>query len=57
MISASKPYIIPKAAEGEGFNAYVKEMERTLNSMTREVDRMVDHHDPNVERIVQEDGL
>jgi len=25
--------------------------------MTRDVDEMVDHHDPNVERIVHEDGL
>jgi lysophospholipid acyltransferase (LPLAT)-like uncharacterized protein len=57
VISASEPYLIPKAAEGEKFDAYVKDMERTLNSMTRDVDRMVDHHDPNVERIVQEDGL
>lgn len=57
VISASKPYLIPKSAEGEEFDAYVKDMERTLNSMTRDVDRMVDHHDPNVERIVQEDGL
>jgi lysophospholipid acyltransferase (LPLAT)-like uncharacterized protein len=57
VISASEPYLIPKDAEGEEFDAYVKDMERTLNSMTRDVDRMVDHHDPNVERIVQEDGL
>jgi len=57
VISASKPYIIPKAAEGEAFDAYVKDMERTLNSMTRDVDQMVDHHDPNLERIIQEDGL
>lgn len=57
VISASEPYLIPKAAEGEEFDAYVKDMERTLNSMTRDVDRMVDHHDPNVERIVQEDGI
>lgn len=57
VISASEPYLIPKAAEGEEFDTYVKDMERTLNSMTRDVDRMVDHHDPNVERIVQEDGL
>jgi len=57
VISASKPYLIPKTAEGEEFDAYVKEMEQTLNSMTREVDRMADHHDPNMERIIQEDGL
>ena len=57
VISASEPYLIPKAAEGEEFDAYVKDMERTLNFMTRDVDRMVDHHDPNVERIVQEDGI
>ena len=57
VISASEPYLIPKAAEGEEFDAYVKDMERTLNFMTRDVDRMVDHHDPNVEQIVQEDGM
>jgi lysophospholipid acyltransferase (LPLAT)-like uncharacterized protein len=57
VIFASKPYLIPKTAEGEEFDAYVKAMEQTLNSMTREVDRMVDHRDPNMERIVQEDGL
>jgi len=57
VISASRPYLIPKTADGEEFNAYVKDMERTLNSITREVDGMVDHHDPNLERIVQEDGL
>jgi len=57
VISASKPYLIPKTADGEEFDAYVKDMERTLNFMTRDVDGMVDHHDPNVERIFQEDGL
>ena len=57
LISASEPYLIPRTAEGEEFDAHVKDMERTLNYMTRDVDRMVDHHDPNVERIVQEDGL
>lgn len=57
VIYASEPYLIPRAAEGEEFDNYVKGMERTLNSMTRDVDRMVDHHDPNMERIVQEDGL
>jgi len=57
VISASKPYLIPKTAQGEEFDAYVKNMERTLNFMTRDVDGMVDHHDPNVERIVHEDGL
>jgi len=57
VISASKPYLIPKSAEGEEFDAYVKDMERTLNVMTKQVDEMVGHHDPNVERIVQEDGL
>jgi len=57
VISASKPYLIPKTAQGEEFDAYVKDMEQTLNFMTRDVDEMVDHHDPNVERIVQEDGL
>jgi hypothetical protein len=57
VICASKPYLIPETAEGEEFDAYVRDMEQTLNSMTREVDGMVDHHDPNMERIVREDGL
>jgi lysophospholipid acyltransferase (LPLAT)-like uncharacterized protein len=57
LISGSRPYLIPKAAQGEEFDAYVKDMERTLNLMTRDVDTMVGHHDPNVERIVREDGL
>jgi lysophospholipid acyltransferase (LPLAT)-like uncharacterized protein len=57
VISASRPYLIPKTAEGEEFDACVKDMERTLNVMTRDVDKLVQHHDPNVERIVQEDGL
>jgi len=57
VIYASEPYLIPQEAEGKEFDRYVREMERTLNVMTRDVDRMVDHHDPNLERIVQEDGL
>jgi lysophospholipid acyltransferase (LPLAT)-like uncharacterized protein len=57
VIAASRPYIIPKTAQGEEFDAYVKDMERSLNVMTREVDEMVGHHDSNVERIIQEDGL
>jgi len=57
VISASKPYLIPETAEGGEFDAYVRDMEQTLNSMTREVDRMADHHDPNMKRIVREDGL
>jgi lysophospholipid acyltransferase (LPLAT)-like uncharacterized protein len=57
VISASRPYLIPKSAEGKVFESYVKDMERTLNSMTREIDGMVDYCDPNLERIVQEDGL
>ena len=57
VIFASKPYLIPKIAQGEEFDACVKDMERTLNTMTREVDNMLDHHDPNVDRIVREDGL
>jgi hypothetical protein len=40
VISASRPYIIPKTAQGKEF-----------------VDEMVGHHDPNVERTVQEDGF
>jgi hypothetical protein len=57
VISASKPYLIPETAEGKEFDVYVKGMEQTLNSMTREVDRMVDHHDPNMDFIIHEDGL
>lgn len=57
VIFASKPYLIPESATGEEFDAYVRDMEHTLNSMTREVDGMVDHHDPNMERIVRKDGL
>lgn len=57
VVYASEPYLIPQEAEGKQFDRYVREMERTLNVMTRDVDRMVDHHDTNVERIVQEGGL
>lgn len=57
VISASEPYLIPKEAKGEEFDTYVKDMEKTLNVMTRDVDKMVDHHDPNMERILKEDGF
>jgi len=57
VIYASEPYLIPKDAEGEEFDNYVREMERTLNAMTRHVDAMVGHHDPNMDLIQGEDGL
>lgn len=57
VVYASEPYLIPQEAEGKEFDRYVREMERTLNVMTRDVDRIVDHHDTNIERIVQEGGL
>jgi lysophospholipid acyltransferase (LPLAT)-like uncharacterized protein len=57
VISASEPYRIPKEAEGEEFDTYVKGMERTLNLMTRDVDAMVNHHDPNMDLILREDDL
>jgi hypothetical protein len=57
VIYASEPYLIPKEAKDEEFDKYVKEMERTLNVMTREVDLMVDHHDPNMDLILEEDDL
>jgi hypothetical protein len=57
VISTSEPYRIPKEAEGEEFDTYVKGMERTLNLMTRDVDAMVNHHDPNMDLILREDDL
>ena len=57
VVSASKPYLIPKGVGRDEFDGYVKEMERTLNSMTRDVDAMVGHHDPNMDRILNEDAL
>jgi lysophospholipid acyltransferase (LPLAT)-like uncharacterized protein len=57
VIYASEPYLIPKEANDEEFDKYVKEMERTLNVMTRDVDAMVDHHDPNMDLILREDGI
>jgi len=57
VIYASETYLIPKEAKDEEFDKYVKEMERTLNVMTREVDLMVDHHDPNMDLILKEDDL
>ena len=57
VISALEPYFIPKEAEGVEFDNYVKGMERTLNAMTRDVDAMVNHHDPNMDLILKEDGI
>ncbi len=57
VIYASEPYLIPKEAEDEEFDSYVKGMERTLNVMTRDVDTMVNHHDPNMDLILKEDNL
>ena len=57
VIYASKPYLIPKEAEGEEFDNHVKGMEKTLNVITRDVDAMVDHHDPNMDLILKEDDL
>ena len=57
VIYASEPYLIPKETEGEEFDNYVKEMERTLNAITRHVDTMVDHRDPNMDLILREDGI
>ncbi len=57
VIYASKPYLIPKEAEGEEFDNHVKGMEKTLNVITRDVDAMVDHHDPNMDSILKEDDL
>ncbi len=57
VISALEPYLIPKEAEGVEFDNYVKGMERTLNAMTRDVDAMVNHHDPNMDLILKEDGI
>jgi lysophospholipid acyltransferase (LPLAT)-like uncharacterized protein len=57
VICASKPYLISKEADGGEFNNCVKTMERTLNVMTRDVDAMVNHHDPNLDLILREDDL
>jgi lysophospholipid acyltransferase (LPLAT)-like uncharacterized protein len=57
VISALEPYLIPKEAKGVEFDNYVKGMERTLNAMTRDVDAMVNHHDPNMDLILKEDGI
>ena len=56
-VYAWKPYLIPKHAQGDEFDMYVKEMERTLILMTRDVDAMVNHRDPNMELILREDDL
>jgi lysophospholipid acyltransferase (LPLAT)-like uncharacterized protein len=57
VIHASEPYPIPREAKDVEFDTYVKAMEKTLNIMTRDVDAMVDHHDPNVDLILKEDGI
>lgn len=57
VIYVSKPYLIPKHAQGDEFDMYVKEMEKTLILMTRDVDAMVNHRDPNMELILTEDDL
>lgn len=57
VIYVSEPYLIPKEAKDEEFDNYVKGMERALNAMTRDVDAMVDHHDPNMDLIIKEDGI
>jgi len=57
VVYASEPYLIPKHAQGDEFDMYVKEMERTLILMTRDVDAMVNHRDPNMELILREDDL
>jgi lysophospholipid acyltransferase (LPLAT)-like uncharacterized protein len=57
VIYASEPYVIAKEAEGDEFDRYVKGMERTLNVITRDVDAMVNHHDPNMDLILKEDDL
>ncbi len=54
VIYAWEPYLIPKEAKDEEFDGYVKGMERTLNVITRDVDAMVNHHDPNVDSILKE---
>ena len=57
VIYASKPYLIPKNAKGKEFDYCVKDMEKTLNIITRNVDRMVNHHDPNMDRILKENNI
>jgi hypothetical protein len=57
VVYAWKPYLIPKHAQGDEFDMYVKEMEKTLILMTRDVDAMVNHRDPNMELILREDDL
>jgi lysophospholipid acyltransferase (LPLAT)-like uncharacterized protein len=56
VIYASKPYCIPKNVKGKAFDNYVKDMEKTLNIMTCDVDMMVNHHDPNMEQILKENN-
>jgi len=57
VVFAWEPYLIPKNAQGDEFDVHVKEMERILILMTRDVDAMVKHRDPNMELILREDDL
>jgi lysophospholipid acyltransferase (LPLAT)-like uncharacterized protein len=57
VVYAWEPYLIPKHAQGDEFDDYVQEMERILILMTRDVDAMVKHRDPNMERILREEDL
>jgi lysophospholipid acyltransferase (LPLAT)-like uncharacterized protein len=57
VIVAAKPFRIPEDAKDNEFDAYVNQLERTLNVMTRDVDSMVGHHDPNLERIIRGGSL
>jgi len=57
VIYASEPCLIPEEAKDEEFDNYVKNMQKTLNVMTRDVDIMVNHHDPNMDLILKEDNL
>jgi lysophospholipid acyltransferase (LPLAT)-like uncharacterized protein len=57
IISASEPFLVPREAKGKAFDYYVKKMEKTLNSMTLEVDNIAGHHDPNLDKIAREDNL
>ena len=56
VISVSEPFLIPKEAKGKEFELYVKKMEKILNDMTLEVDNMVGHSDPNLDRIIREEN-
>ncbi|MBW1716598.1 MAG: lysophospholipid acyltransferase family protein [Deltaproteobacteria bacterium] len=57
VVYAWEPYLIPKHAQGDEFDMYVKEMEKILILMTRDADAMVNHRDPNMKRVLREDDL